>query len=474
MENHVSVWGNCLRIIKQSVDDKNYKTWFAPIKPIKLEGASLTIQVPNHFFYDWLEDQYVSVLKSSVREALGDRGRLEYQILSANSAGGGGSKSTRHVSKENDLNNNISGLKNIEGIVNPFALPGIQRVRIEPQLNPQFTFENYIQGECNALALNAGLRISQAPGNSGFNPLFIFGGVGVGKTHLAQAIGNQILKKYPGKNVLFVQCVSFANQVVTAIKNNAVNDLVHFYQLIDVLIIDDIQILSGKLKIQEIFFNIFNQLHNAGKQLVFTCDRAPSAIEGIEDRLLSRFKWGLCADINRPDYETRRLVFESHMLREGLVVRPEIIDYICSAMKSNFRELLGVITTLIAKAMLQKKEIDMAMAREVVSNHVQNSAKEINVTLIKNVVTGYFNVSNEELSSAVRKRPVVMARQLAMYFCKTLTDSSLKVIGAQFGNRDHSTVIHSVKTVIDTCDVDEDFKKIVATLEDKIKTVANG
>jgi len=472
MENHVSVWGDCLRIIKQSVDEKNYKTWFAPIKPIKLEGASLTIQVPNHFFYDWLEDQFVSVLKSSVREALGDRGRLEYQILSANAAGG--SKNQKQMTNEKILNQDMIGLKNIEGIVNPFALPGIQRVRIEPQLNPQFTFENYIQGECNSLALSAGLRISQVPGNSGFNPLFIFGGVGVGKTHLAQAIGNQILKKHAGKNVLFVQCVSFANQVVTAIKNNAVNDLVHFYQLIDVLIIDDIQILSGKLKIQEIFFNIFNQLHNAGKQLVFTCDRAPSAIEGIEDRLLSRFKWGLCADISRPDFETRRLVFQSHMLREGLVVRPEIIDYICSAMKANFRELLGVITTLIAKAMLQKKEIDMNMAREVVNNHVQNLAKEINVDLIKNVVTGYFNVSNEELISAVRKRPVVMARQLAMYFCKTLTDSSLKVIGSQFGNRDHSTVIHSVKTVIDTCDVDEDFKKIVSTLEDKIKVVANG
>ena len=309
------------------------------------------------------------------------------------------------------------------------------------------------------------MAVANKPGGTAFNPLFIFGATGLGKTHLAQAIGNEIVKKDTTKNIIYVTCEKFGNQIIQAIKTNAVNDLVNFYQMIDVLIVDDIQFLTGKPKTQEIFFNIFNQLHQTGKQLVFTSDKAPKDLEGMEDRLISRFKWGLSADLSTPDLETRMAIVESKLNLQGLYVAPEIIEFICYNIKTNVRELEGVLVSLIAQSMINRKEIDMDLAKSIMKNYVQNANKEITVEYIKEIVAQHYTIPVENLSAPSRKRHDVEARQLAMYLSKQHTKTSLKGIGEKFGGRDHSTVIHSCKTVQDLMDTDEKFKETAMEME---------
>jgi chromosomal replication initiator protein len=313
------------------------------------------------------------------------------------------------------------------------------------------------------------MAVARKPGGTAFNPLFVFGGVGLGKTHLAQAIGNDIVNKDESKNVLYVSCEKFGNQVIQAIKNNAVNDLVNFYQMVDVLIVDDIQFLCGKQKTQEIFFHIFNQLHQTGKQLVFTSDKAPKDLDGMEERLISRFKWGLSADLHAPDLETRIAILESKMTQEGVDLPNDITEFVCYNVKNNIRELEGVLISLIAQSMLNRREIDMDLTKEVIKNFVQNINKEITVDSIKVMVAEHFNVPLDKLAAETRKRQIVIARQLSMYLAKNMTNASLKAIGEQFGGRDHSTVIHSCRAVQDLMDTDVIFKDTVADLEKKIK-----
>jgi chromosomal replication initiator protein len=487
--DYSNVWDGCLHTIRKNVNAQSFKTWFEPIKPVKLDGTSLTIQVPNKFFYEWLEEHYVALLKTTVRQELGERGRLEYQILNGvqqeknRSAATHSQSSSSSVTvpstfkaKERETSNEVGspGSVDADAIKNPFVIPGIRRIKVEPQLNNNYTFDNFIEGDCNRLARSAGMAVAKKPGGTAFNPLFIFGGVGLGKTHLIQAIGNEIVKREDGKNVLYVSCEKFGNQVIQAIKNNAVNDLVNFYQMIDVLIVDDIQFLSGKTKTQEIFFHIFNQLHQSGKQLILTSDKAPKDIEGMEERLISRFKWGLSADLQIPDLETRMAILESKMNQEGVDIPNSVTEFICYNVKNNIRELEGVLISLIAQSMLNRREIDMDLAKEVIRNFVQNINKEITVDYIKKIVADHLHVPLDKLESETRKRQVVIARQLSMFLAKNLTTSSLKVIGDQFGGRDHSTVIHSCRAVQDMMDTDLIFKDTVADLEKKIKMSLNG
>ena len=298
MRDHATVWDNCLQMIRRNVNLQSFKTWFEPIKPVRLQDNALTIQVPNKFFYEWLEEHYVGLLKNSIRKELGDRGRLEYQILM------GSPERPIHTTPEQSGAYMHGGVEALS-IKNPFVIPGIKKMKVDPQLNPLNTFDSFIEGDCNRLARSAGLAVAKKPGGTAFNPLVIYGATGLGKTHLAHAIGNDIVKNTEGKSILYVSSENFTNQVINAIRNNAVGDVINFYQLIDVLIIDDIQFFANKFKMQEIFFNIFNQLHQTGRQIVMTSDRPPKDLEGIEDRLISRFKWGLTADLQAPDLETR-------------------------------------------------------------------------------------------------------------------------------------------------------------------------
>ncbi|MCI5083557.1 MAG: chromosomal replication initiator protein DnaA [Saprospiraceae bacterium] len=475
-----TVWDNCLQAIRKNVTAQSFKTWFEPIRPVRLENNALTIQVPNKFFYEWLEEHYVSLLKRTIRAELGERGRLEYQILMAN----GNRRPSRRqeevvpagkaYSNGASKNNGIGpGSVSTANIKNPFVIPGIRKVKIDSQLNESYRFENYIEGDCNRLARSAGLAIAKKPGGTSFNPLVIFGEVGLGKTHLAQAIGNDVLDKFPDKTVLYVSSEKFTNQIIQSIKNNAVNDFVNFYQLIDVLIVDDIQFLANKQKTQEIFFHIFNQLHQNGKQIILTSDRAPKDLDGMEERLISRFKWGLSADLQVPDLETRIAILESKMNREGVEISSDVIEFICFNIQNNIRELEGVLVSLIAQSSLNRREIDIDLAKEVVKNFVTEINKEITVEFIQKLVADHFDIIPEKLQGKTRKRSIVIARQLSMYLAKNLTDKSLKAIGETFGGRDHSTVIYSCKTVQDLMETDAIFKDTVTDLEKKIKLSLN-
>ena len=477
VKDHLSVWNSCLQTIRRSVNNQSFRTWFEPIKPIRLDNNALTIQVPNKFFYEWLEEHYVSLLKSSIRKELGERGRLEYQILMGGQRNRSNGSANGAVSqKDNGPKGNASygpGSISTENIKNPFVIPGIKKIKIDPQLNPQYTFRTFIEGDCNRLARSAGVAIAKSPGSTSFNPLVIFGDVGLGKTHLAQAIGNEVVEKFPNKSVLFVSTEKFTNQIIHSIKNNAVNDFVNFYQMIDVLIVDDIQFLSNKQKTQEIFFHIFNQLHQNGKQIVLTSDRAPKDLEGVEERLISRFKWGLSSDLTPPDLETRMAILDAKMNREGIEIAQDVSEFICYNIKNNIRELEGVLVSLIAQSSLNRREIDINLAKEVIKNFVSQINKEITVEFIQDLVAEHFNLPVETLHGKTRKRGIVIARQLSMYLAKKLTGKSLKAIGANFGGRDHSTVIYSCKTVQDLMETDGIFKDTVAELEKKIKLSLN-
>lgn len=477
VEEHVQVWDNCLQTIKKNIPLHSFKTWFEPIRPVRVNEDALTIQVPNRFFYEWLEEHYVDILKTTIRRELGEKAKLEYQILVAEvkkkkafDTSYGSSNGSRSNTYKKDFS---PGRYDKNNIKNPFVIPGIKKIKIDPQLNVEYTFEEFIEGDCNRLARNAGLAIAKKPGGTAFNPLVIFGDVGLGKTHLAHAIGNRVLASFRDKTVLYVSCEEFGNQIIQAIKNNAVNDLVHFYQQIDVLIVDDIQFLENKLKTQEIFFNIFNKIHQLGKQIILTSDRPPKDLQGITDRLISRFKWGLSADLQAPDFETRMAIFEHKMSKEGVDIPRSITEFICFNIKNNIRELEGVLVSLVARSSLNNQSIDIELAKEVTKSFIKQIDKEITVEFIQELVANHFDVSVERLAGKTRKRQVVVARQLSMYLAKKLTNKSLKAIGEVFGGRDHSTVIYSCRTVQDLMETDAVYKDTVHVIEKKLKLSLN-
>ncbi len=474
----IQVWDNCLQVIRRNINGQSFKTWFEPIRPVRLENNALTIQVPNKFFYEWLEEHYVSLLKMTIRKELGDKGRLEYQILTAPAqvqrqvvaavAPASASpqvKVTVGPKKETGIPAGID----TNSIKNPFVIPGIRKLSVDPQLNPNYVFDSFIEGDCNRLARSAGFAVARKPGGTAFNPLVIFGEVGLGKTHLVHAIGNEALRLQPNKTVLYVSSEKFTSQIIESIKHNAVNDFVNFYQMVDVLIVDDIQFLANKQKTQEIFFHIFNQLHQGGKQIILTSDRPPKDLDGMEERLISRFKWGLSADLQIPDYETRVAILEAKMSREGVELPSDVVEFICYNIQNNIRELEGVLVSLIAQSSLNNREIDLDLTKDVIRNFVTQINQEITLDFIKNLVAEHFDVPVEKLGGKTRKRQFVIARQLSMYLAKNLTDKSLKNIGEMFGGRDHSTVIYSVKTVQDLMETDLVFKDTVAELEKKIR-----
>ncbi len=357
--------------------------------------------------------------------------------------------------------------KNTE-LRNPFVIPGIRNLKIESQLNANYSFENFLEGDSNRLARSAGLAVANKPGGTSFNPLLIFGGVGLGKTHLAHAIGVEIKDKYPEKTVLYISAEIFTQQYIDSVLKNTRNDFIHFYQLIDVLIIDDVQFLSGKTGTQDVFFHIFNYLHQNGKQVILTSDKAPIDMQDIEQRLLSRFKWGLSAELHQPDYETRVSILKNILYRDGVDMPDEIVEYVAKNIKTNVRELEGAIISLIAQSSFNKKEITVDLAKQIVEKFVKNVKREISIDFIQKVVSEYFQLDIDILQSKTRKRHVVQARQLAMFFAKKFTKNSLANIGSQIGDRDHATVLHACKTVDNLVTTDKQFKKFVEDINKKL------
>lgn len=470
--SHESAWETCLKVIKDNISLQAFKTWFEPIVPVKLEGHVLTIQVPSHFFYEWLEQHYITLLRKVIKKELGQEGTLEYSIVMENNT------QSRAPYTVKLPTNNSSNLKNApvnmpinvdeKQIRNPFVIPGLKKVNIESNLIPNFTFENFIEGECNRLARASGFAVANKPGGTAFNPLLLYGGVGLGKTHLAHAIGISIKERFANKTVLYVQSEKFAHQFIDAIKNQTTNDFVHFYQMIDVLIIDDVQFFAGKERTQDVFFSIFNHLHQNGKQIVLTSDKAPVEMQGMEQRLLSRFKWGLSADIGTPDLETRIAILEKKMYGSGIELPREVVEYLAYSINTNVREIEGALNTLLAQASLNKKAITLELAKQMVDKFVRSTAREVSIEYIQKVVCDYFDLPIEMLKSKTRKREVVQARQISMYFSKKMTKSSLASIGAHCGGKDHATVLHACRTVVNLSETDKQFRHYLEELEKKL------
>ena len=468
------VWNNCLEIIKDIVEWQHFKTWFEPIKPLELRNNVLLIQVPSQFFFDYLEEHYISLLAKTLKRELGKSARLEYRILV--DSGAGNNKGTMDVSastvKVYNTNEMDFPLMINNELKNPFAIPGLKKMQIDPQLNPSYVFDNFIEGECNRVARRAGKTVAEKPGGSSFNPLVIYGGVGLGKTHLAQAIGNEVKRLHPNKTVLYVSSEKFINQFQDHGRNNAINDFIHFYQLIDVLILDDVQFFAKAEKSQDALFAIFNHLHQSGKQLVLTSDKAPKDLDGMQERLLSRFRWGLSADLQVPDYDTRIEILERKMKNDGSDMPKEVVKYVAYSITTNVRELEGALISLLAQSSLNRREIDMELAKKVLRNFIKTSTKEITIENIQKMVCEYFGVPIEKLQQKTRKREIVQARQITMFLAKSFTKNSLKTIGEHFGGRDHTTVIHSCQTVKDLMDTDTLFKENVVELSQKVQMAA--
>jgi chromosomal replication initiator protein len=469
------VWKSCLAIIKDIVEWQHFKTWFEPIHPVELKGKILTIQVPSQFFFEYLEEHYVTLLAKTLKRELGKEANLEYRIM-MDSGNSNNSPITMDVpghGYKTYTNNEMDFPLVISNPVkNPFVIPGLKKVQIDPQLNPNYTFDSFVEGDCNRVARRAGKTVADKPGATSFNPLVIYGGVGLGKTHLAQAVGNEVKRQHPNKVVLYVSSEKFINQFVDHSRNNAINDFIHFYQLIDVLIIDDVQFFNRAEKSQDAFFAIFNHLHQSGKQLILTSDKPPKDLEGVQERLLSRFRWGLSADLQVPDYDTRIEILEKKMKNDGLDMHKDVVKYIAYNINTNIRELEGALISLLAQSSLNKKEIDLDLAKKVLKNFVKTSSKEITIDAIQKMVCEYFDVSYDKLLQKTRKREIVQARQITMYLAKTFTKNSLKTIGEHFGGRDHTTVIHSCQTVKDLMDTDSLFKESVMELQQKVQLAA--
>lgn len=461
---HEQTWKKCLQFIGEQIPEQSFKTWFLPIKPLSLADGVLTIQVPSQFFYEWLEENYVHILREAIKSQIGEEGRLEYSVVVDK---GDDEAQPFTVNVSGSINaQNKNRVNGFDQYKNPQFM---QELASDSNLNPTYLFNNYIEGDCNRLARSAGLAVAQKPGVTSFNPLMIYGGVGLGKTHLIQAIGNEIKRNHPSKYIFYVASEKFTTQFIDALKNNSIQEFIAYYRNVDVLIIDDVQFLKEKEKTQEIFFHIFNHLHQSGKQIIMTSDCAPKDLQGLQERLVSRFKWGLTADLQQPDFETRMAIIKHKMQSDGIVIPEQVIEYLAYTIDTNIRELEGVVISIIAHASLTRDEIDLELAKKILKNIVTDIDSEVGIDYIQKTVSDYFNVNPEMLKAKTRKKEIVIARQVAMYFSKDYTNHSLKSIGYHFGGRDHSTVIHAVQSVNDMIDTNAKFRYSIDELKKKLK-----
>jgi len=354
-------------------------------------------------------------------------------------------------------------------IPNPFIIPGLKKIKVQSQLVDTYSFDNFVEGDCNRLARSAGYAVAENPGKTSFNPLYIYSNVGLGKTHLAHAIGLQVKQNFPNKTVLYVTVEQFTVQYIESVRNNNQNDFVHFYQMIDVLIVDDIQFLAGKEKTQDVFFHIFNFLHQKSKQIIIASDKPPVEMKGMEPRLLSRFKWGLAADLQMPDLETRIAILQKRVYNDGIEIPYEVLEYLAYSITNNVRELEGALISIMAQSSLNRKAITLDLARNMIDKFVKSTTREISIDYIQKIVCDYFNLPVDIINSKTRKREIVQARQLAMYFSKKHTKSSLATIGLHCGNKDHATVLHACRTINNLVETDKQFRTYVEDLDKKIK-----
>lgn len=443
-------WAACQTILADNLTASVYRMWFAPIVPLQYENGVLVLQVKSQFVAEYIEENYIPLLSAAIYRVFGQGTKLEYRVLIDSTSGAG----TMLPSTAQQT-------------AGPQPLFGQQAVAntFESQLNTQYTFDSFIAGEPNKLARTAGVAIAKQPGSTAFNPLFIYGGSGVGKTHLANAIGNQVRVLNPQARVLYVSANTFKLQYQEATKSNRIPDFLNFYQTIDVLIVDDIQYFAGLKGTQDTFFHIFNYLQQCRKQLILTCDRPPIELKDIEQRLLTRFKWGLSAEVKQPDYELRRNILLSKMRRDGIELSDEVVTFIAQNVRESVRDLEGVLASLLAHSTLTDREIDVKLAEQVVSHIVaiQPAAPTVNEVITK--VAQFYNLSVKLLTSQNRSREVTQARHVAFYLSKELTDCSLTEIGFKMGHRTHATALHSISLIKSQMEFDPVLRQQLAQIQ---------
>lgn len=465
--NHITLWNRCLTIIKDNVPEAAYNTWFVPIVPSKYENKTLYVQIPSHFFYEMLEDKFVDLLRKALTKGIGEGTMLKYEVA-VDASSPTAPDSVMHLESSKH-----STAVTPKPIVNGNKAPSFLQTRVlrdlDPRLNPNYNFDNFIEGYSNKLSRSVAEAVAQSPAGTAFNPLFLHGPSGVGKTHLINAVGTKIKELYPEKRVLYLSAHLFQVQYTDSVRNNTVNDFINFYQTIDVLIIDDIQEFAGLTKTQNTFFHIFNHLHQNGKQLILSSDRPPIAMQGMEERLLTRFKWGMVAELERPTVELRREILRNKIHRDGLNFPPDVINYIAEQVSDSIRDLEGIVIAIMARSTIFNKEIDLDLAQHVVRGVVQHESKAVGIENILEAVCEQYKLDSSAIHTKSRKREVVVARQVAMYLTKKHTDLSTSKIGKFIGDKDHATVLHACKTIKGQIEVDKELKNEVDRIEAQLK-----
>lgn len=435
-----SPWTACLAQLKDKLSDDVFTQWILPLKVQDVSDNQVTLMVPVSMDMEHLTRLYLGLIEHSLSESIGREMRVQFRRPTPSNLGSHGPSI-------------------------PFSgMPGID-------LNPGYTFDEFVVGSNSQFAYSAAQAVAKEPGGTKFNPLLLYGGVGLGKTHLLQAIGNFVLAENPRKKVRYVTSETFYREFVESIQHNRINELSNFYRNeVDVLLMDDVQFMSGKDRTQEEFFHIFNSLHQSRKQIVLTSDAPPGELKGLEDRLVSRFQWGLFVDVQPPDRETREAILRRKAVAMNLEIGEDIISFLAEAIDSNIRILEGAIRQLLLQASIKHSDITMELAREIVNRTGSSrAAKRISPDDITSVVAGYFAVEVDKILEQGRgTKEVAQARQLAMFLMKELTSASLKTIGQRFGGRDHSTVVHAIKTIDKAMDRDDSFRKSVDTIMNKL------
>ncbi len=459
------MWQACLTRIKDQVSDDEFVKWF---KPIVLHGfdeksRALQLRVPNENYVYHIEREYISSLRPIIFELFGEKTKLRY-YFTPEADNSSSTTFSAEVAPTQIAQTDTTKIKN------PFVIPGIKRLVIDSQLNPNLTFETFVEGECNRLARSAGYAVAISPGETAYNPLYIFGDSGLGKTHVAQAIGMEIKQRHPDLNVLYVSMNKFQAQYTTAMANHEPNDFINFYQAMDVLIVDDIQELSGnKPATQQAFFNVFNNLHLRGKQVILTSDKRPSELKDISERLLTRFKWGLAAELTQPDVATKVKIIRNKAAKLGTHIPDEVINYFAENIHANVREVEGALSALVANAAFLDKKITISLAKEVLKVYVKMVQKEITIESIRDIVCDYLKIDAQTFDSPKRTREIAQARQIAMYLCKQHTKAPLSTIGMAIGGKNHATVLHACKAVSNLIETDKSFAIMMEELEERVR-----
>lgn len=447
-------WKQCTEIIRDNVTPSVYNTWFAPLEVVNYEDGLLVLRVKSQFVAQYIEENYIDLLSKAILHVFGPDTRLEYRVLMDSTSG-----ATATFRGEELQNNKVHA---------PVARPAYANMHWETYLNEAYTFGTFVQGETNKLARKAGLAIAKDPGKTIFNPLFIYGGSGVGKTHLANAIGNQIAHNMPGCRVLYVSANTFKLQYQEAAQQNKIPEFLLFYQNVDVLIVDDIQFFSGLKGTQDTFFHIFNYLHQSRKQLILTSDKSPLQIHDVDERLLTRFKWGLPVEIQKPDYQLRLAILQDRVKRDGLELSDEIIHYIAANACNNIRDIEGILASLMAYSTLMDSDVDLQLVKTVVERLVDVQPKCVMMEDVVGLVCEHENVTTAAISGKSRKKEIVRARQMIIWLAKELTDRSYEDIGRQLGKRTHATILHAHHSMNDQMSYDPILRHDLMLLKNEL------